>query len=91
MVVRVKNAVDAETSAAFQRKLRTILDRDPGELLIQQIEENAISDGNGSGLGLLTLLSDYGARMAWEFNDIDDSSVILTTTAAISIPMASNT
>jgi len=29
--------------------------------------------------------------MAWEFNDIDDSSVILTTTAAISIPMASNT
>ncbi|MDS7594188.1 slr1658 superfamily regulator [Agrobacterium tumefaciens] len=90
VLIRVKNAVDAETSVLFQHKLRQILDRDPGELLIQQIEANALSDDNASGLGLLTLLSDYGARMAWEFDDVDERSVILTTTAEISIPIASN-
>jgi hypothetical protein len=67
-----------------------MLESDPGDLLIRQIEANALADSNASGLGLLTLLSDYGARMTWEFDDYGEGSVMLTTTAAVSVPMVSN-
>jgi hypothetical protein len=43
---------------------------DPGELLIARIEANAADAGaSGSGLGLLTLMNDYGARLGWIFHD----------------------
>jgi hypothetical protein len=51
----------------------TLLDElacgDPGELLIERIEANAANENsNASGLGLLTLMNDYGARLGWQFD-----------------------
>ncbi|WP_018900996.1 hypothetical protein [Rhizobium sp. 2MFCol3.1] len=89
-LLRVRNPIDPETSSVFQRKLDQILDDNPGDLLIQQIEANALSDGSTSGLGLLTLLSDYGAKMTWEFCPHEMDSVMLTTTAAVAVPLTSN-
>jgi hypothetical protein len=87
-LMRVRNQIGPETSARFQHLLADILSEDPGERLIRQIEENAASDASGSGLGILTLLADYGARLAWEFEASDDRRVQLTTTASINIPLA---
>jgi hypothetical protein len=88
--MRVRNAIDSETSSRFKDLLHRIISRDPGELLLEQIETNAMSDTSGSGLGLLTLLSDYNAKMAWEFEDHYDQHMLLTTTAAVAIPPSSN-
>lgn len=63
-LIRVKNTIDGVTSSRFQQLLHRLQSRDPGELLLEQIETNAISAEGGSGLGLLTLLSDYDAKMA---------------------------
>ncbi|PDT00994.1 hypothetical protein CO666_28120 [Rhizobium chutanense] len=89
-LIRVKNAIDGVTSTRFQQLLRRLQSKDPGELLLEQIETNAISPASGSGLGLLTLLSDYDAKMAWAFEGSDDQPVILTTTAAVAMPPSSN-
>lgn len=89
-IMRVRNAIDVKTSSRLKNLLHRIVSRDPGELLIEQIETNAMSDKSGSGLGLLTLLSDYNAKMAWEFEDHHDQSMLLTTTAAVAIPPSSN-
>lgn len=89
-LMRVRNDVDSETSIRFQDRLKKMLSVDPGELLIRQIEANAASDASGSGLGLLTLLSDYDARMSWEFEDFDHQRVKLTTTASLALPLSSN-
>ena len=89
-LLRVRNPITTETSVVFQRKLDKILDSDPGDLLIQQIEANALSDSGDSGLGLLTLLSDYGAKLSWEFSESDMDSVMLTATAAVAVPLTSN-
>lgn len=44
--------------------------------LIQQLEANAADpQSTGSGLGLLTLISDYGARFAWIFSPADQADV----------------
>lgn len=89
-LIRVRNTIDGATSSRFQQLLHRLQSKDPGELLLEQIETNAISAASGSGLGLLTLLSDYDAKMAWAFDEDDDQRVILTTTAAVAMPPSSN-
>jgi len=68
--IKVSNLINRETAGRFSSLLEEITCRDPGELLIERIEANA-EDANlsASGLGLLTLMSDYGARLGWEFLD----------------------
>ncbi|MEK1863815.1 MAG: hypothetical protein AAAC49_18690, partial [Rhizobium leguminosarum] len=89
-LIRVKNTIDGVTSSRFQQLLNRLQSKDPGELLLEQIETNAISAASGSGLGLLTLLSDYDAKMAWAFEGNSDQHIILTTTAAVAMPPSSN-
>ena len=64
----LQNEVDTETAQRFQAILSEIVDGDPGELLIERIEQNASDpESHASGLGLLTLMSDYGAQLGWKF------------------------
>ncbi|TCU15411.1 slr1658 superfamily regulator [Rhizobium sullae] len=67
--MRVSNFVDRETAIKFQQLLSNITQGDPSDLLIQQIEASAATIGSGSGLGLLTLMSDYQADLAWLFEE----------------------
>jgi hypothetical protein len=86
--VKVSNVVDGETAGGFQNLLSEITVGDPGELLIQRIEANAKGpETTGSSLGLLTLMSDYGARLAWIFSPAGESDLVQLETYA-SIPIA---
>jgi hypothetical protein len=86
--VKVSNVVDGETASEFQTLMTELTVGDPGELLIQRIESNAADpDASGSGLGLLTLMSDYDARLAWIFSPADESDRIFLETYA-SIPVS---
>lgn len=89
---KVSNFVDGETAARFQDLLSEITTGDPGDLLIERIEANAIGTGkSGSGLGLLTLMSDYGVRFAWVFGpNGDGGGIALETYASIPVPGISN-
>jgi len=90
--VKVSNVVDGGTASDFQNLLSEITIGDPGELLIQRIEENAADpEASGSGLGLLTLMSDYGARLAWIFSPTDEGDrVCLETYASIPVSQTHN-
>jgi hypothetical protein len=82
--LRVTNLVSPETAIRFKALLAEITSRDPGELLIEKIEANAENpDTSGSGLGLLTLLSDYGARLGWRFETDAPSGAIRLETFAV--------
>ena len=86
--LKVSNDVDNENTSEFQSLLADITVGDPKDLLIQRIEANAANpDVARSGLGLLTLMSDYGARLAWIFSPADESDRIYLETYA-SIPIA---
>lgn len=90
-VFRIGNWITAETSTRFQALLREITVGDPGEMLIKRIEANAAGAG-GSGLGLLTLMSDYGARLTWNFKpgSSPDAPVFVETLARLRLPQASS-
>lgn len=83
----VTNQISPEAAGRFQTLLEEIVQRDPGELLIERIEANAENaDSNGSGLGLLTLMSDYGVRLGWVFRQTAaDEPVRLETLAVLDL------
>lgn len=66
--MRIVNLIDEEAADKFQQLLTKVTAGDPGDLLIEQIEASVLTGGNVSGLGLLTLMSDYQAHMAWRFD-----------------------
>jgi hypothetical protein len=61
---------------------------EPQAMLLDQLEANALdSESKSSGLGLLTLLADYGARMAWQIEDLPGEVYAkISTHAAIKVP-----
>ncbi len=64
----VRNRVNAETAGRFQVLLAELTAGDAGDLLIERIERNAADpQSGGSGLGILTLMNDYGADLGWKF------------------------
>jgi hypothetical protein len=85
-ILRIGNWIAPETSERFQKLLSEITAGDPGDLLIQRIEANAEGGGSGSGLGLLTLMNDYGARLSWQFRPETDVRIFLESSARLAIP-----
>lgn len=79
----LSNFIDAATASRFEALLERFAGRDPGDLLIEQIEANAMDpDADGSGLGFLTLMNDYGATLGWTFDQPDDDASIHVETYA---------
>jgi hypothetical protein len=83
----VSNRSLRDVATRFQSLLAEVTARDPGELLIERIEANAADEGSSaSGLGLLTLMNDYGARLGWTFQDAPgDGTVLLETRASLTL------
>lgn len=62
------NSIDPARNDGFLRAIDRMLTEDPNDLYMERIELNAEhSNQGGSGLGFLTILNDYGARLAWKF------------------------
>lgn len=76
----VTNIAESHTIPPFVERLEELVAGDPGELLVQKMEAN-FEAGNekASGLGFLTLMSDYGARLGWEMKPIDDGFTRVST------------
>lgn len=83
----VINMIAPERVPGLQGLLAELTSRDPGELLIERIEANAADENSSaSGLGILTLMNDYGAQMGWHFSDASSGSDhVLRTLASLSL------
>ncbi|MFS8048006.1 slr1658 superfamily regulator [Rhizobium sp. BR 314] len=67
--MRIANLIDRDATDRFQELLQKVTNGDPGDLLIEQIEASVLAGDNASGLGLLTLMSDYQVQLAWRFDE----------------------
>ena len=85
--LRLSNFIGADTAAKFKVLLEEITSRDAGDLMIERIEANAADpDSGGSGLGILTLMSDYGVQLSWTFSPQDTGQAVrLETHAALAL------
>jgi len=78
----VANSISPQGVDKFQAYIQQLLASEPSELYIQQLEKNAVEEScTDSGLGLLTMLTDYSAKIGWKFQTVHkDPEVIAVTT-----------
>ena len=88
MVFMVTNSIHrqgVEKLVAFIKELTT---SDPGELYIFQLEKNASDESTGeSGLGLLTMINDYQAKLGWKFETINTEPEAIAVTTMVQLTL----
>ena len=85
ILVDLTNSVEAERAAGYRRFVEELTAKDPMEFYVEQLEAKA-GDGDGSGLGFLTMINDYGVELAWRFQPCsDDGQVEITTEVYIPV------
>jgi hypothetical protein len=82
VIFSVVNSISPQAVDKFQAYIQKLLASEPSELYIQQLEKNAVEEScTDSGLGLLTMLTDYTAKIGWKFQTVhQDPEVIAVTT-----------
>jgi hypothetical protein len=86
-VIFATNCANYETVHNLQALIKKLLSCDPNELYLQQLEKNAEAETESetSGLGLLTMINDYSAKIGWRFETIPDCSDKMTVTTVAQI------
>jgi hypothetical protein len=82
----VQNSFDGQSLAAFQALVHDLLSGDPDELYMERLMANAEGEHEGgSGLGFLTMLTNYNARLAWKFEPVSDEPGVVTVTTMVQL------
>ncbi len=73
------NPVKAEQVEPFQQFIQRLLTENIDELYVQQVELSALDEsGETSGIGFLTMLNDYQAKLAWKFETVAETTLATT-------------
>ena len=85
-VIFATNSLNKDSAASFQLHIKRLLSSDPRELYIQQIETSARENNTTrSGLGFLTMMNDYHARLGWKFESSPTWPDVMTVTVMAQI------
>lgn len=88
VIFQITNSIDFHEISKFQKHIQELLELDPYELYIHKLEESAIAENSsGSGLGFLTMINDYQAKLGWKFNSsvTQSKETIVTTMVQLDI------
>lgn len=86
IVFELTNSIRLEQTSKFQEHIDKLITSDSEELYISQLEKNAINESNEeSGLGFLTMLNDYGAKLGWKFEDLPEQAQELAVTTMVQL------
>ena len=83
-VLFATNSVSAERLDKFQKFIQELLCSDPEKLYVQQIEKSAEEENSGaSGLGFLTMINDYSAKIGWKFEIVQKEPKMIAVTTMV--------
>ncbi|MGK7927798.1 MAG: ATP-binding protein [Spirulina sp.] len=86
LIFRITNSIAADTVQDFQSYLDKLTTMDTQEMLISQLEQNALDEiGNSSRLGYLTMIEDYGAKLGWKFETVQTDPTIIAVTTMVQL------
>lgn len=77
----VRNSLKTQAIDKFQTYIHELTTCDRQDLYIRQLESNVENENSGSGLGLLTIMNDYMAKVGWKFESLPKhpETIIVTT------------
>lgn len=79
IVISENNSASKQQAANYKTFIDKLISSDPMEMFMEQLEAKAIDDSS-SGLGFLTMINDYAAELAWQFDSIGDQDRVIITT-----------
>jgi hypothetical protein len=82
IIFQLTNSIHSQQVQKFQAYIEELINSDPNELYILQLEK---SDERQSGLGFLTMLSDYGAELGWKFEALPNESTEMAVTTLVQL------
>lgn len=82
IIFQLTNSIHSQQVQKFQAYIEELINSDPDELYILQLEK---SDDGQSGLGFLTMLSDYGAELGWKFEALPNESTEMAVTTLVQL------
>lgn len=85
VVIFAINSAKPEAVNKLEEFIKELLSSDPNELYLQQLERNAESDSETSGLGLLTMVNDYSAKIGWKFEPLPSNPEVIAVTTLVQI------
>ncbi|XZO00159.1 MAG: slr1658 superfamily regulator [Microcoleus sp.] len=88
LIFSVANSIPPSAVDNFQAYIQKLLLCEPSEMYIEQLEKNAADDEcTASGLGLLTMLNDYSARMGWKFETVQQDPEVIAVTTMVQLKL----
>ncbi|MDJ1175131.1 DUF6272 family protein [Roseofilum capinflatum] len=82
------NSIPPSRVDQFKKFLRKIEQVDPDTLYVEQLENSVKEEGNtNSGLGLLTMLNDYLAKLGWKFETVPEYPGVIKVTTMVQLPI----
>ena len=86
LAIIVSSRAAAQAARRYRTVVAEIAEGDPLMLLMERVERNAAQGPSaGSGLGLLSMMTDYGASLGWRFQDVREAEVAISTMARLQI------
>lgn len=86
LVFSISNTIPPEGIRKFQAYIKELITSDPDELYIRQLEKNATDENStSSGLGLLTMINDYMAKIGWKFETVQENPEVITVTTMVQL------
>lgn len=86
LVFLATNSVDPQRAKQFQAFIQELTTSDPSELYLCHLEkETEDINENPSGLGLLTMINDYQAKLGWKFEMVDQNPDEIAVTTMVQL------
>lgn len=86
VIFSVANSISPQAVDKFQAYIQQLLASEPSELYIELLEKNAADEScTNSGLGLLTMLTDYTAKLGWKFQTVHQEPEVIAVTTMVQL------
>ena len=83
-----KNSLHQNAIANFQSFIQEITTGDISEMYINQVEKSAVNDdAESSGLGYLTMIMDYEAKLGWKFEQAENNADVTIVTTLVELAL----
>lgn len=86
LVFIAKNSVNCQGVDKFQAFVKELATSDIDELYTRHFEQgDSVKNSQVSGLGLLTMINDYQAKLGWKFEAIENESEAVSVTTMVQL------
>jgi len=87
IMLYVTNCIDPRAIETWKHELNRVLTEDTHELFLEQVMKNDTTNNSDSGLGYLSMINDWNAKLAWKFESIPDDINVQQVTVMVQLPI----